>query len=87
MLLPKCPLCLAAWLALVTGVGVSAATAAWLRGLIVVFWIAALAVAAAKMPGCRKSWAARALRRSIEPWRSNAGRMATPSRTRFGSLI
>jgi hypothetical protein len=49
MLLPKCPLCLAAWLALVTGVGVSTAAASWLCGLIVVFGIAALALAAAKM--------------------------------------
>jgi hypothetical protein len=35
---PKCPLCLAAWLAVVTGVGVSAAAAARMRGGIVAFW-------------------------------------------------
>ncbi|MGD0000875.1 MAG: hypothetical protein ABSE21_12320, partial [Bryobacteraceae bacterium] len=33
VLLPKCPLCLAAWLALVTGIGVSAAAAQCVRGL------------------------------------------------------
>jgi hypothetical protein len=44
MLLPKCPLCLAASLALVAGIGVSAAAAAWVRGLIVVFWVAGVAL-------------------------------------------
>jgi len=47
LLLPKCPLCLAAWLTLVTGVGFSAAGAAWLRGTVLVFWIAAVALATA----------------------------------------
>ena len=32
VLLPKCPLCLAAWLTVVTGVAVPAAPAAYLRG-------------------------------------------------------
>jgi hypothetical protein len=45
VLLPKCPLCLAAWLTVVAGVGVSAAAAAHVRELIVVSWIAALAIA------------------------------------------
>jgi hypothetical protein len=49
VLLPKCPLCLAAWLTLFTGIGVSEATAAQLRGLIVVFSIAAIALIAARM--------------------------------------
>jgi hypothetical protein len=49
MLLPKCPLCLAAWLGLAAGIGVSAAAAACVRGLIVVFWIAAVALAAARI--------------------------------------
>ena len=49
VLLPKCPLCLAAWLTVITGIGVSAATAARLRGLIVVFSIAAMALAAARI--------------------------------------
>jgi hypothetical protein len=43
MLLPKCPLCLAAWLGLAAGIGVSAAAATCVRGLIVVFWAAAVA--------------------------------------------
>ncbi len=42
--LPKCPLCLALSLTLVTGVGVSAANAARLRGMLVVLWLAALAL-------------------------------------------
>jgi hypothetical protein len=41
--LPKCPLCLAAWLTVATGVGFSAAGAAWARGMLVVFWVAAVA--------------------------------------------
>lgn len=44
VLLPKCPLCLAAWLTVLTGVGVSAATAARLRGISIVFCIAAVAI-------------------------------------------
>jgi hypothetical protein len=43
VLLPKCPLCFAAWLTLATGVSFSEAGAVWLRGSIVVFWIVALA--------------------------------------------
>jgi hypothetical protein len=46
VLLPKCPLCLAAWLTLATGVGFSATGAAWVRGMLVVFWVAAVAFAA-----------------------------------------
>ena len=34
VLLPKCPLCVAAWLAVVTGIGVSAAAVEWVRGLV-----------------------------------------------------
>ena len=46
VLLPKCPLCLAAWLTLVTGVGFSAGGAVWVRGMLVVFWIGAVVLAA-----------------------------------------
>ena len=49
VLLPKCPLCLAAWLTVVTGIGFSAAGAAWVRGMLVVFWVAAVALAAAQI--------------------------------------
>jgi hypothetical protein len=47
--LPKCPLCLAAWLTVVTGVGVSASAVVRLRALTLVFWVAALAIAAVQM--------------------------------------
>ena len=49
LLLPKCPLCLAAWLAAIAGVGVPAAAAANVRQLIVVVWVAAAALAAARI--------------------------------------
>jgi hypothetical protein len=47
VLLPKCPLCLAAWLTVATGVGFSAAGVARVRAaMLVVFWLAALVFAA-----------------------------------------
>lgn len=46
VLLPKCPLCLAAWLTVVTGVGFSATGAAWIRGMLAAFWVAVVALAA-----------------------------------------
>jgi hypothetical protein len=49
VLLPKCPMCLAAWLTVATGVGFSAESAAWVRGLLVAFWLAAVAFAAAQI--------------------------------------
>jgi hypothetical protein len=49
VLLPKCPLCLAAWLTAVTGVAFPAAAAAWVRWIIVMLWVAAGALAAATM--------------------------------------
>ena len=42
VLLPKCPLCLAAWLTVATGFGFTAAGAAWIRGGIVLLWVAGL---------------------------------------------
>jgi hypothetical protein len=47
VLLPKCPLCLAALLTAATGVGFSAAGAAWVRELVVMLFVAAVAFAAA----------------------------------------
>lgn len=47
MLLPKCPLCLGAWLTAVTGAGVSTAAAATLRDGLVVASIAAILLVAA----------------------------------------
>jgi hypothetical protein len=47
VLLPKCPLCLAAWLTFATGVGFSAAGAAWVRAIVLIFWIVAVVLAAA----------------------------------------
>ena len=43
LILPKCPMCLAAWLTLATGLSVSAAGAAWVRVAVVVVWAAAVA--------------------------------------------
>ncbi len=41
-LMPKCPLCLAAWLTVATGFSISATGAAWVRGSIVVLWVAGI---------------------------------------------
>ena len=49
VLLPKCPMCLAAWLTVVTGIAVPAAAVAPLRGLMVAFWAAAVALAATQI--------------------------------------
>jgi hypothetical protein len=49
VLLPKCPLCLAAWLTVVTGVGFSVAGAAWVRGIVAMFSVVAVALAAASI--------------------------------------
>jgi hypothetical protein len=66
VLLPKCPLCLAAWLTVVTGVGFSAASAAWLRGMLVVFSVAAVMLAAASV--VRRALSDR--QRLVEPFTS-----------------
>ena len=55
VLLPKCPLCLAAWLTVATGIAVPAAAVAPVRGLIVVFWTAAVALAATQIARRRAS--------------------------------
>ena len=43
VLLPKCPLCLAAWLTVATGASFSAAAAGWVRPIIVLLWVAVAA--------------------------------------------
>ena len=45
ILLPKCPFCLAVWLTVATGVGFSAAGAAWVREIVAILWVAAVALA------------------------------------------
>ena len=49
VLLPKCPICLAAWFAVATGIGISAAAAALARELVIFFFIAALMLVAARI--------------------------------------
>jgi len=66
MLLPKCPLCLAAWLTVATGLGVSAGAAARVRGLIAIFWVVALTLAAAQI--IQRIWRSR--------WASTSGQAA-----------
>jgi len=48
-LLPKCPLCIAAWLTALTGIGIPAAAAAGVRGVIVAIWVATVALVAAQI--------------------------------------
>jgi hypothetical protein len=49
VLLPKCPLCLAAWFAVATGLAVPAAAAARVHSLIVVLCAAAVGFAAIRI--------------------------------------
>ena len=53
---PKCPLCVAGWLTALTGVGFSAADASRARATLVLFWIAAVVLVAARKV-CRSACA------------------------------
>ena len=44
VMLPKCPLCIAAWVTVVTGVGIPVAAASHVRGLIAVSWVGVAAL-------------------------------------------
>lgn len=47
VLVPKCPMCLAAWLTVATGIAVSEGGVAYMRGLVVLVSVAAAATAVA----------------------------------------
>jgi hypothetical protein len=49
ILIPKCPICLAAYIALFTGIGISVSTAHWLQILMFVFCLTSLAYLATRL--------------------------------------
>jgi hypothetical protein len=49
VLMPKCPLCMAAYFALFTGIGVSVSTARWIQILMLVFCLTSLAYLAVRL--------------------------------------
>jgi hypothetical protein len=63
-LIPKCPACVAAYIALATGLGISLPTATYLRALLVVLCVASLVFVAAKRV---RSFAARRIGSSRFP--------------------
>ncbi len=56
LLLPKCPLCLAAWLTVATGLSFSAGGATWVRAGIVIVWVAGLMYLVWKRMRVRVAW-------------------------------
>ena len=54
VLMPKCPLCVAAYVALFTGIGISVSTARWIQILMLLFCLTSLAYLALR------SWRKRA---------------------------
>jgi len=48
VLMPKCPFCVAAYVALFTGVGITVSTARWIQILMVVFCLTSLAYLAVR---------------------------------------
>ena len=48
VLMPKCPLCVAAYVALFTGIGISVSTARWIQILMQVFCLTSLAYLAVR---------------------------------------
>jgi len=49
VLMPKCPLCVAAYVALFTGIGITVSTARWIQILMPVFCLIALAYLAVRL--------------------------------------